>query len=138
MMLSIIIPVYNEQDSLETIVERVMAVELGNIEIELVISNDGSRDNTFQIIEKLQAKYPDIICYHSPTNLGKGAAVRLGITISSGDLITLQDADIELNSEEYPLLLAPVLDQKSQGVYGSHILNSKVKVNRTSLLAPGF
>jgi glycosyltransferase involved in cell wall biosynthesis len=138
MKLSIIIPVYNEEDSLEIIIERVMAVELGNIERELVISNDGSRDDTFQIIEKLQAKYPDIICYHSPTNLGKGAAVRLGIAISSGDLITIQDADMELNPEEYPLLLAPLLEQKSQVVYGSRFLNSKVKVNRTSLLANRF
>jgi glycosyltransferase involved in cell wall biosynthesis len=138
MKLSIIIPVYNEEDSLEIIIERVMAVELGNIERELVISNDGSRDDTFQIIEKLQAKYPDIIGYHSPTNLGKGAAVRLGIAISSGDLITIQDADMELNPEEYPLLLAPLLEQKSQVVYGSRFLNSKVKVNRTSLLANRF
>ena len=105
MKLSIIIPVYNEQDSLEKIVERVAAVDFGSIDREIVISNDGSRDGTYQIIQSIQAKYPGIISYHSPTNLGKGAAVRQGIAISSGELITIQDADMELNPEEFPLLL---------------------------------
>jgi glycosyltransferase involved in cell wall biosynthesis len=138
MKLSIIIPVYNEQDSLEKIVERVLAVDLGGIEREIVISDDGSQDDTYQIIQRLRVKYPDLICYHSPTNLGKGAAVRLGVAISSGDVITIQDADMELNPEEYPHLLAPLLDQKAQVVYGSRFLNLKVKVNRTSLLANRF
>jgi len=138
MKLSIIIPVYNEQDSLEKIVERVAAVDFGSIDREIVISNDGSRDGTYQIIQSIQAKYPGIISYHSPTNLGKGAAVRQGIAISSGELITIQDADMELNPEEFPLLLEPLLDQKAQVVYGSRFLNSNVKLNRTSRLANRF
>jgi dolichol-phosphate mannosyltransferase len=138
MKLSIIIPVYNEQDTLEKIVERVLAVDLGSIEKEIVISNDGSRDGTFQIIKQLQAKHPAIISYHSPTNLGKGAAVRLGIALSSGELITIQDADMELNPQEYPILLAPLLTKETQVVYGSRFLQLKVQVNRTARLANRF
>jgi glycosyltransferase involved in cell wall biosynthesis len=135
MKLSIIIPVYNEENSLEEIVNRVFAVDLGDIEKEIIISNDGSNDHTYDIIQKLLIKYPSLITYHSPTNLGKGAAVRLGIALSSGDLITIQDADLELDPNDYQRLLTPLLAHKAKIVYGSRFLNSKVKIKRTSRLA---
>jgi len=135
MKLSIIIPVYNEENSLEEIVNRVFAVELGDIEKEIIISNDGSQDHTYDIIQKLHIKYPNLISHHSPTNLGKGAAVRLGIAISSGDIITIQDADLELDPNDYPRLLTPLLNHEAKIVYGSRFLNSKVKLKKTSRLA---
>jgi glycosyltransferase involved in cell wall biosynthesis len=135
MKLSIIIPVYNEEDSLEKVVDQVFAVDLGNIEKEIIISDDGSKDRTYEIIQNLLVKHPGLIAYHSPTNLGKGAAVRLGIAISTGELITVQDADMELDPKEYPRLIAPFLNRESKVVYGSRFLNSKVKLNRTSFLA---
>lgn len=138
MKLSIIIPVYNEEDSIEKVVDQVFAVEIGKVEKEVVISNDGSKDRTTEIIQSLQIKYPSLISYHSPTNLGKGAAVRLGIAISSGDLIIIQDADLELNPNEYPHLIASLLDSDTKIVYGSRFLNSKVKLKRTSMLANRF
>jgi dolichol-phosphate mannosyltransferase len=138
MKISIIIPVYNEERSLEEIVDRVIYVNLDNIDKEIIISNDGSTDNTKQIIGKLQQKYPEIITYHSPVNLGKGAAVRLGIALSTGDIITIQDADLELDPNDYPSLLAPILNQESSIVYGSRFLKSKVKLKRTSYLANRF
>jgi dolichol-phosphate mannosyltransferase len=138
MKLSIIIPVYNEEDSIENVVDQVCAVDLGDIEKEIIISNDGSKDHTSEIIQTLQAKYPGLISYHSPTNLGKGAAVRLGIAISTGELITIQDADLELDPNEYPRLLAPLLNHETKIVYGSRFLNSKVKLKRKSLLANRF
>ncbi|NJD60135.1 MAG: glycosyl transferase [Anaerolineales bacterium] len=138
MKLSIIIPAYNEADSLEKVVEGVYAVNLGEVDKEVIISNDGSRDRSQDIIQDLQARYPGLIAYHSPTNLGKGAAVRLGIAISSGDIITIQDADMELDPSEYPRLLSPLLDQRARVVYGSRFLHSKVKLNRTSRLANRF
>jgi len=135
MKLSIIIPVYNEQDSLNEIIEKVYAVDLGDIEKEIIISNDGSRDNTFQIIEDIMTRHPDILSYHSPTNLGKGAAVRLGIAISSGEVITIQDADLELDPNDYAFLLKELLDNDLQVVYGSRFLNSQVKLKWASRIA---
>jgi dolichol-phosphate mannosyltransferase len=138
MKLSIIIPVYNEENSLENIIDQVFAVNLGNVDKEVVISDDGSQDHTYEIIQKLQLKYPELIFYHSPTNLGKGAAVRLGIAISTGEIITIQDADLELNPNEYPRLLTHLLNQETKIVYGSRFLNSKVKLNRASRQANRF
>jgi glycosyltransferase involved in cell wall biosynthesis len=135
MKLSVIIPVYNEENSLEKVVDTVFAVDLGNIGKEVIISNDGSKDRTNEIIQTLLVRYPGLITYQSPTNLGKGAAVRIGIAISSGDLITIQDADLELDPKEFPRLIASLLDSENRIVYGSRFLNSKVKLNRTSFLA---
>jgi dolichol-phosphate mannosyltransferase len=138
MKLSIIIPAYNEEDSIEKVVTAVYNVNLGEIEKEVIISNDGSRDRSYEIIQNLERRYPGLISYHLPTNLGKGAAVRLGIAISTGEILTIQDADMELDPSEYPRLLAPLLKQDSKVVYGSRFLGSKVKLNRTSRLANQF
>jgi len=138
MILSIIIPVYNEEDFLEEIVDRVYAVNLENIEKEVIISNDGSNDQTYNVIHKLQIKYPNLISYHSPTNLGKGAAVRQGMAISSGEIIIIQDADLELQPSDYSLLLPPLLNHVTKVAYGSRFLNSTVKLNKTSRLANQF
>jgi glycosyltransferase involved in cell wall biosynthesis len=135
MKISIIIPAYNEENSLEKVTDKVYAVDLGQLEKEIIISNDGSRDRTSEIIEALQIKYPSLIAHHSPTNLGKGAAVRLAMAISSGDIITIQDADMELDPGEYPRLLTALVDQGNKVVYGSRFLNSKVKLNQTSRMA---
>jgi glycosyltransferase involved in cell wall biosynthesis len=138
MKLSIIIPVYNEEASIEEIVDRVYSVDLGDIQKEIIISDDGSRDGTRQIIQKLEQKFPDLVTYNSPTNLGKGAAVRIGIAISTGELIIIQDADLELDPQDYPSLLEPILNQKARIVYGSRFLNKQAKVNKISHLANRF
>jgi dolichol-phosphate mannosyltransferase len=138
MKLSIIIPVYNEENSIEEIVERVVATSFEEIKKEIIISNDGSTDGTYQIIQKLKTKYPEIVTYHSPTNLGKGAAVRLGIAISTGEIITIQDADLELDPNDYSSLLAPLLKNETKVVYGSRFLNLNQKLKKTSRLANQF
>jgi glycosyltransferase involved in cell wall biosynthesis len=138
MKLSIIIPVYNEEVSLEEIVDRVYTVDIGSIEKEIIISNDGSSDQTIHVIKTLQLKYPGLISYHSPINLGKGAAVRQGMALSTGEIITIQDADLELDPNDYPLLLAPLLNHETGIIYGSRFLNSNVKLKRTSRLANRF
>jgi len=138
MKLSIIIPVFNEENSLEEIVDRVFKVNLGDIEKEVIISNDGSHDQTYNVVLKLNAKYPGLISYHSPTNLGKGAAVRLGIAISSGEIIVIQDADLELEPNEFSRLLPALLNHEAKVVYGSRFLHSSVKLKRTSRLANRF
>jgi dolichol-phosphate mannosyltransferase len=138
MRLSIIIPVYNEENTLEEIVDKVIAANCLNLDKEVIISNDGSSDKTSEVIQKLKTKYPEIITYHSPTNLGKGAAVRLGIAISSGEIIIVQDADLELNPNDYSKLLLPLLNNEAKVVYGSRFLQSKVKLKKTSRLANQF
>lgn len=138
MKLSIIIPVYNEENSLEELVEKVVSANCLDIEKEIIICNDGSSDNTSEVIIKLRTKYPEISTYNSPINLGKGAAVRLGIAISTGEIIIIQDADLELDPNDYSRLLNPLLNTEKQVVYGSRFLNTYVMVNKTSRLANRF
>ncbi len=118
--LSIIIPAYNEEATIAEVVDRVCAVELPGLEKEIIISDDGSEDETAAIIATIEQRYPDLVkAYTSPINLGKGAATRLGIKFATGDVILIQDADLELFPEEYPLLLRPILDGETDIVFGS-------------------
>ncbi len=136
--LSIIIPVHNEEKTVAEIIRRLYAVDLGDVEREVIVSNDGSTDGTAQIIEQMKGQYPKLVVYHSPTNLGKGAAVRLGFALSTGDLITIQDADMELDPGDYPSLLAALRKDGLKVVYGSRFLKSKVHLNKTSRTANRF
>jgi len=122
MKLSIIIPVYNEEQTISTVVERVRAVDLGAIEKEIIVANDGSDDGTQRAIEAVPVDGAvPLRLLESPINLGKGAAVRLGMKYATGDVILTQDADLELNPNEYGALLKPIIDGASV-VYGSRFL----------------
>ena len=109
--------------------ERVAAVNLGAIEKEIVIANDGSTDSTGRVIDERRLP-PDlpVHVYHSPINLGKGAAVRLGLAFATGDVLLIQDADLELDPNEYSLLLQPLLDGRADVVYGSRFLSPTSRV----------
>jgi glycosyltransferase involved in cell wall biosynthesis len=121
--LSIIIPVYNEEQTISEVVERVRAVDIGGIEKEIIIANDGSSDGTRRAIDSSRwAGDPRIKTYDSPINFGKGSAVRLGLYYATGDILLIQDADLELDPEEYNGLLAPLLAGDSDVVYGSRFL----------------
>jgi glycosyltransferase involved in cell wall biosynthesis len=127
--LSIIIPVYNEGSTIEEIVCRVLAVDLGSIEKEVIISNDGSSDSTRTAIESSRwANDARIATHHNPINLGKGAAVRLGLHYASGDVLLIQDADLELDPQEYTNLLAPILAGDSDVVFGSRFLKTTSRI----------
>ena len=98
MKLSIIIPVYNEEQTIREVVERVRAVDIGAIEKEIIIANDGSSDGTRLSIDSSEwISDPRVKIYDNPINVGKGGAVRIGLKYATGDIILIQDADLELD-----------------------------------------
>jgi glycosyltransferase involved in cell wall biosynthesis len=126
MRLSVIIPVYNEEMTIGEVIDRVARVDIGEIEMEIVVANDGSTDGSQLIVESRLTKQPHLIrLYNTPINLGKGAAVRLGLYHATGDVILIQDADLELDPDEYANLLCPIIEGRTQVVYGSRFLNQK-------------
>jgi glycosyltransferase involved in cell wall biosynthesis len=117
MKLSIVIPVYNERNTIKEILRRVKQVDLGDLEREIIIVDDNSQDGTRNILAMEEDSITRVI-YH-PQNRGKGAAVRSGYKAATGDLIVVQDADLEYDPEDFPKLLEPILKGKAQVVYGS-------------------
>jgi glycosyltransferase involved in cell wall biosynthesis len=120
MTLTVIIPVYNEENTIENIVKRIIRVPW---EKQIIVVDDGSTDMTRDILIKLQEKYPDIIhCLFHSRNLGKGAAIKTGLAEASEEIIVIQDADLEYHPEDYPVALRLIADGWADAVYGSRFL----------------
>src|SRR6266446_543085 len=123
MKLSVVMPVYNEHGTLRTVVERVLSVR--DIPLELICIDDGSRDGSREILGKLQDEHPQQVrVLLQPQNMGKGAALRRGIQEATGEFVIIQDADLEYDPHDYPLLLNPLIQGKADVVYGSRFLGS--------------
>ncbi len=122
MKLSVVMPVYNERNTLRPVVERVLAV---GSQIELICVDDGSKDGSREILAQLQTEYPQICVVLQPRNMGKGAALRRGIQQATGDFVIIQDADLEYDPAEYPVVLAPLIQGKADVVYGSRFLSGR-------------
>ena len=123
MKLSVIVPVYNEAMTIAQVIERVLKVELGDIEKEIIVVNDGSTDGTDAILDSLVIRRPNPLkIVHHEQNRGKGAAIRTALEHVTGDVVITQDADLEYDPQEYPVLLAPFEDPAVQVVYGSRNL----------------
>ena len=121
MILSIIIPAYNEENTIASIIDRVKAVNLPvGIDKEIVIVNDGSRDKTLQILAQYQQQDKLIVIHQD--NAGKTAALLTGINNAHGDIFIIQDADLEYDPDSYPKLLEPILKGGADVVYGSRFL----------------
>ncbi len=118
MKLSVVIPVYNEKNTLLEIVERVRQVALPK---EIIIVDDFSTDGTRSILQGL-SRFEDLKIVLQPQNRGKGAALRRGFEEVAGDIVVIQDADLEYDPVEYPVLIQPILDNKADVVYGSRFL----------------
>lgn len=129
MKLSIIVPIYNEETTISEVIRMVLAVNLEGIEKEIIIVDDGSQDKSREIISNLQKQHPEISkAYTSLINLGKGAAIRFGLEFATGDIVLIQDADLELDPNEYPKLLKPILQNQTNIVYGSRFLTKSNKI----------
>lgn len=123
--ISVIIPVYNEKPTLRVIVDQVRSVPLP---MELICINDKSTDGSAEILDELLAEGLIDQLHHQPVNKGKGAAIREGIRLATGDVVVVQDADLEYNPEEYPRLLGPIMAGKADAVFGSRFLGEEHRV----------
>ncbi len=125
-MLSVIIPAYNEENTLEVIVKKVQSVKLiDDIPIEIIIVDDCSSDQTYNIALDLQSKYNNIQVIKHEKNKGKGAALQSGFSNVKGEYIVIQDADLEYDPEEYNILLRPLVKGFADVVYGSRFMGGK-------------
>lgn len=120
MKLSVLIPVYNEGESVKELLDRVLGVP---VEKELVVVDDCSTDNTWDVLQSIDD--PRLRIFRHEINQGKGSAIRTALQHATGDLVIIQDADLEYNPDDYPQLLEPVLNGEAQIVYGVRDLNSQ-------------
>ena len=114
-----LVPVYNERGTLESLLRRVLAVP---VDKEVIVVDDGSRDGTREVLAELAGRLQIRALYHE-RNRGKGAAIRTALTEARGELVIIQDADLEYHPEDYPSLIAPIVRGETNVVYGSRYLS---------------
>jgi len=122
MKVSVVIPVFNERETIEQVVNAVRAAPIESIEI--IVVDDASTDGTQQVLKEKISTLADQIIYQ-PRNSGKGAALRAGFTAATGDVILVQDADLEYNPSDYPTLLAPIFSGQADAVFGSRFMGDR-------------
>jgi len=125
--LSILIPVFNEVQTVEEIIRRVRATDSCGLEREIVVVDDASTDGTGDLLKKIQQVGGVKVVSH-PYNRGKGAALRTALEQATGDIVVIQDADLEYDPADYPILLKPILDGRADVVYGSRFLGGTHRV----------
>jgi len=117
-LISVVIPAFDEAATIEQVVRQVAGLPM---RVEVLAVDDGSGDDTASILRRLAAELPQVRALVEPVNRGKGAAVRVGIAASRGDVVVIQDADLEYSPDDLPRLLAPLLDGRADAVYGTRL-----------------
>lgn len=131
MKLSVIIPVFNEKDTMQKVFDMVSAVDLGSVEKEIIIVDDGSTDGTRDILKKLESERNCKVIYHEK-NKGKGGAMKTGMKVATGDMMIIQDADLEYDPNDYPALIKPIVEGRADmvlGVRDVRAIGPKYKIN---------
>jgi dolichol-phosphate mannosyltransferase len=125
--ISFIVPAYNEEKTIATVLEKLIKLDVG-LEKEIIVVDDGSKDKTLEIVKKIKEESNSIILIASHnTNYGKGRAINTGFKKASGDIVTIQDADLEYNLEDFKRLVKPLVQGKTKVVYGSRFLKKNAK-----------
>jgi glycosyltransferase involved in cell wall biosynthesis len=122
--LSVLMPVYNEESTIKTIVDRVLAAPI-DLEIELICVDDGSTDRSPDLLDELASSDQRVRVIKQPRNMGKGRAIRTAIETATGDLAIVQDADLEYDPADYARVLAPLIEGKADAVFGSRFASSQ-------------
>jgi glycosyltransferase involved in cell wall biosynthesis len=117
-LVSVIVPIYNEEATLEHVVEALIALGL---RLEILLVNDGSTDGSPAVMSRLAEQHAHVHALHQPQNRGKGAAVRRGIDESTGDIVLIQDADLEYSPSDIPALIEPLVSGKADAVFGTRL-----------------
>lgn len=132
-LLSVLIPVYNEIDTIAEVIRRVQAVDLPK---EIIVVDDCSKDGSREFLQQLEG--PDIVVRFHPENRGKGAAIHTALAEASGDYVIIQDADLEYDPQEYHKLLAPIRNGEAEVVYGSRFLGYRKRMTFTQWIGNKF
>jgi dolichol-phosphate mannosyltransferase len=122
--LSLVIPCYNEEKTLDSCVTRVLALASDDLKLQIIIVDDCSKDGSLALARQLASRHPEIIVLHHEKNRGKGAALRTGFFHATGDYVGIQDADLEYDPLQYRLLLIPILEDRADVVFGSRYLQT--------------
>lgn len=134
MKLSVVIPAYNEEQTVADTIQRVKAVDLGAVDLEIVVVDDGSKDQTREILKTI----PGIRVVLHERNSGKGAAVKSGFRAATGDIVLIQDADLEYDPQDYPALLQPILDGRAEATMGSRFILERLQFFGKGAKSPFF
>jgi glycosyltransferase involved in cell wall biosynthesis len=126
--LSVLMPVFNEKDTIESIIDLVHRAPISPIKIELVAVDDYSTDGTRDVLQRLHAAGKIHKLHLQPHNQGKGAAIKQALGMSTGDIVVVQDADLEYTPEDWPVLLAPIIDGRADACFGSRFLGGPHRV----------